>query len=95
MASPRGDHAGWPSLSPQRVSTRGAARVVSSSHSAVLLVFFSMSGVVTAHTARRPSGASATPPTRCSRHSVSTSSGRGVARAGRAFFMPASVAAAA
>ena len=66
MRSPCGDHAGWPSLSPQRVSGRAAARCMPSSHNAVVVLFLSMSGVLSEHTARRPSGASVIPPTRCS-----------------------------
>ena len=64
MRSPFGDHAGLPSLSPQLVSRRGSREPHGSSQRLVLPLFFSMEYDVTVQTAREPTGAIATLPTR-------------------------------
>src|ERR1700704_3034182 len=64
MRSPVGDHAAWPSFSPQLVSCRGPPPKVDNSHRLDALLLSSMLNRVSAHTACAPSGDSDTPPMR-------------------------------
>src|SRR5258706_15081324 len=61
IVAPCGDQAGWPSFSPQVVSTRGASPEVESSHRLALARFSLIEYDDTHTTAREPSGASETP----------------------------------